>query len=55
MYINWIEGLLIATIVAVVGSVGFAAWAAWDASQKSTIELKNDEWACVKDEKQTRL
>lgn len=48
----WLEGLIIAAILAVVGAAGFAIW---NNDQKPIIELRKDEWSCVEEENRTRL
>ena len=52
MYFSWIEGVIVAAIVLVVVAVG---WGAYSDSQRPTIEIKKDDWECVKSESRTHL
>lgn len=52
MDFSWIEAAIVAAIVLILVAVG---WGAYSDSQRPTIEIKKDDWECVKSEQRTHL
>jgi hypothetical protein len=52
MGFSWIEAAIVAAIVLILVAVG---WGAYSESQRPTIEIKKDDWECVKSEQRTHL
>ncbi len=52
MGFSWIESAIVAAIVLTIVAIG---WGAYSDSQRPTIEIKKDEWECVKSEQRTHL
>ena len=52
MDFSWIEAAIVAAIVILIGAVGLAVYSD---SQRPTIEIKKDDWECVKSEQRTHL
>ena len=52
MYFSWIEVVIVAAIVVLIGVI---AWALYSEGQRPTIEIKKDDWECVKSEDRTHL
>lgn len=55
MVFSWIEAAIVTVIVTVIVMILAAiGWEAYSNSQRPTIEIKKDEWECVKSEHRTR-
>ena len=52
MNFSTIEAVIVAVIVLIPATFG---WKAYNNSQRSTIEIKKDDWECVKSEQRTYL
>lgn len=50
MRFSWFEAMIVSMIVLILVAVG---WDTYRESQRPTIELKKDDWECVKSEQQT--
>lgn len=52
MGFSWIEVVTVTAIVLILVAVG---WGVYSESQRPTIEIKKDDWECVKWEQRTHL
>lgn len=52
MGFSWIEAGVVSALVLILVAVG---WSGYSASQRPTIEIKKDDWDCVKSEQRTHL
>ncbi len=52
MNFSWIETVVVAVIVLILAATG---WGFYSDSQRPNIEIKKDDWECVKSEQRTHL